>query len=232
MINFQSYFSSSAGNLYTCSDGETKIIIDLGVTFKQAQKALSFRMSEYSAAFGLHLHADHCKGIPEALKHAMNCFVLEETADHLNISGHGVRIIKPLEQIYIGSLRVLPFPLKHDVPNVGLLIESRHGGKMVYINDTNYCEYTFKDITIVAVCCNYDTGILADSEADPSLKDRILRNHFSLANVKDFLKACDLSRCQQIYLIHLSAGHSDAARFKKEIEQLTGIPTTIAEDGP
>jgi len=230
MINFQSYFSSSAGNLYTCSDGDTKIIIDLGVTFKSAQKTLSFRMSEYSAAFGLHLHADHCKGIPEALKHAMNCFVLEETADHLNISGHGVRIIKPLEQIYIGSLRVLPFPLKHDVPNVGLLIESRRGGKLVYINDTNYCRYKFRGLNVIAVGCNYAADILMASSLPSAHKKRVMRSHFSLENVKEFLKANDLSRCREIHLLHLSAGNSDAGRFKREIEQLTGVPVKVCDE--
>jgi len=228
MINFQSYFSSSAGNLYTCSDGDTKIIIDLGVTFKQAQKALSFRMSEYAAAISCHGHFDHCKGVPEAIKKGMDCYVLPETADHLKISGRRVKIIEPLKQFEIGGFKILPFPLEHDVPNVGLLIESRRGGKLVYINDTNYCRYKFRGLNVIAVGCNYAADILMASSLPSAHKKRVMRSHFSLENVKEFLKANDLSRCREIHLLHLSAGNSDAGRFKREIEGLAGIPTTIA----
>ena len=228
MINFQSYFSSSAGNLYTCSDGDTKIIIDLGDTFKQAQKALSFRMSEYAAAISCHGHFDHCKGVPEAIKKGMDCYVLPETADHLKISGRRVKIIEPLKQFEIGGFKILPFPLEHDVPNVGLLIESRRGGKLVYVNDTNYCRYKFRGLNVIAVGCNYAADILMASSLPSAHKKRVMRSHFSLENVKEFLKANDLSRCREIHLLHLSAGNSDAGRFKREIEGLAGIPTYIA----
>jgi len=230
MINFRSYFSSSAGNLCTCSDGDTEIIIDLGVTFKRAQKALSFRMSGYSAAFGLHLHADHCRGIPEAIKKGMDCYVLPETADHLKISGRRVKIIEPFKQIKIGGFKILPFPLEHDVPNVGLLIESRRGGKLVYINDTNYCRYKFRGLNVIAVGCNYAADILMASSLPSAHKKRVMRSHFSLENVKEFLKANDLSRCREIHLLHLSAGNSDAGRFKREIEQLTGVPVKVCDE--
>ena len=56
----------------------------------------------------------------------------------------------------------------------------------------------------------------------PALKKRILKSHFSLENVKEFLKANDLSRVQEIWLLHLSDGNSDAERFKREIQELTG----------
>lgn len=56
MIEFKSYFSSSAGNLHTCSDGHTEIIIDFGVSFKQAQKALNYRISDACGCIITHRH--------------------------------------------------------------------------------------------------------------------------------------------------------------------------------
>lgn len=228
MLTFKSYYSSSAGNLYTCSDKETHIIIDLGVPYKKAQKALSYRMGDYSCALIGHRHLDHCKGVTEAISRAMDCYIIKDTKEHLGISGHRVHVMKPLKQFNIGSFKILPFPLEHDVPNVGFLVESKNGGKLVYINDTNYCRYKFKNLTNIAVCCNYDTEILRKLNINPSLKNRILRSHFSLENVKTFLRVNDLSRVVEIHLLHLSSRNSDAGRFKKEIEGLAGIPTIIA----
>ena len=45
---------------------------------------------------------------------------------------------------------------------------------------------------------------------------------------KELLKANDLSKVQQIWLLHLSDGNSDEKRFKREIQELTGKPTFIA----
>lgn len=55
----------------------------------------------------------------------------------------------------------------------------------------------------------------------------LLKSHFSLENIKKFLLANGLSRVQEIWLLHLSDGNSDAERFKREIQSLTGKPTYI-----
>ena len=55
-----------------------------------------------------------------------------------------------------------------------------------------------------------------------------MTSHFSLENVKDFLRANDLSRVQEVWLLHLSDGNSDAERFKKEIMEVVGRPVYIA----
>ena len=51
---------------------------------------------------------------------------------------------------------------------------------------------------------------------------RVIDTHFALEDVKEFLKANDLSKVKEIYLIHLSDGNSDAEQFKREIQELTG----------
>ncbi len=60
------------------------------------------------------------------------------------------------------------------------------------------------------------------------LKNRIIQSHFSLENVKKFLQANDLSQVREIWLIHLSDDNSDADRFKREIQELTGKPVYVA----
>ncbi|MCP7855473.1 hypothetical protein JKR18_02825, partial [Listeria monocytogenes] len=58
----------------------------------------------------------------------------------------------------------------------------------------------------------------------PVQKKRVLQSHFSLENVKDFLKANDLSHLREIHLLHISEKNGDPERFKNEIQAMTGIP--------
>jgi len=81
--------------------------------------------------------------------------------------------------------------------------------------------------------CNFATDILKENVANGivtvSLKDRIISSHFSLENVKDFLRANDLSKVEEIWLLHLSNDNSDEERFKEEIQKLTGKLVFIAD---
>ena len=52
-----------------------------------------------------------------------------------------------------------------------------------------------------------------------------------LATFKDILKANDISKVNNIVLIHLSDDNSDAARFEKEIRDLTGKNVHVADEG-
>ncbi|RUR99291.1 hypothetical protein EFW58_01556 [Bacillus velezensis] len=64
---------------------------------------------------------------------------------------------------------------------------------------------------------NIESGITA-----PAMKKRLLQSHFSLENVKKFLMANDLSKVQEIWLLHLSESNSDEKIFKEDIMKLTG----------
>jgi len=155
------------------------------------------------------------------------------TAEALGISGHRLNIIKAKQQIRIGTWAILPFETQHDaVEPLGFLLANQDGEKCLYLSDTMYCKYRFHGLTHVAIECNYSLDILkrnVEAGAVPKeLKSRILKSHFSLENVKEFLRANDLSKVQEIWLIHLSDNNSDAQRFKREIRSLTGKPIYIA----
>ncbi|MDT3426106.1 phosphoribosyl 1,2-cyclic phosphodiesterase [Paenibacillus forsythiae] len=81
--------------------------------------------------------------------------------------------------------------------------------------------------------CNYSQEIVnrrvLAGELHPAQKKRLLRSHFSLEHVKDFLKANDTRGVEEIWLLHLSDGNSDAALFKREIQELTGAVVRVAE---
>ena len=155
------------------------------------------------------------------------------TAEALGISGHRINVIKTKQQFRIGTWTILPFETQHDAAEpLGFLLANQDGDKMLYATDTYYIRYRFQGLTHIAVECNYSLDILrANVEAglvEPALKSRILKSHFSLENVKEFLKANDLSKVEEIWLLHLSDSNSDAKRFKREIQELTGKMVFVA----
>src|SRR5690606_20594303 len=123
---------------------------------------------------------------------------------------------------------------QHDAQEpLGFLLHSRASNeRLLYATDTYYIRYKFPGLTHIMVECNYAADILYENVkrgAVPEvLKNRLLTSHFSLENVKEFLKANDLSRVQEIWLLHLSDGNSDEERFKREVQALTGKPTYVA----
>jgi len=176
---------------------------------------------------------DHSKAVKDIMRAGIDCYMGRGTAEALGLSGHRLHIIKARQQFRIGTWKILPFETQHDAQEpLGFLLANRDGDKLLYATDTFYIRYRFQGLTHIAVECNYSLDILrANVEAgmvEPALKSRILKSHFSLENVKKFLLANDLGKVQEIWLLHLSDGNSDEARFKREIQELTGKMVFIA----
>lgn len=229
MIDIKVLASSSAGNAIQISDGKTRLLLDAGLPFPEIKRRLNFETASLSGALITHSHADHSRAVRDMLKAGIDCYVSESCAQELGLKGHRVHIIKPLiETFEIGSWLIKGFPVVHDVENYGFLLVSGFE-RAVYITDTSYSAFTFPGTTHFLIECNYSKYTLAP-DLDPAVKRRLYRNHFSLENVKKFLAANDLSLVREIWLLHLSAGNSDASMFKAEVEKLTGKPVYIAEE--
>jgi len=163
----------------------------------------------------------------------IDCYMSRGTAEALGLSGHRINIIKAKQQFRIGTWVILPFETQHDAAEpLGFLLANQDGDKLLYVTDTCYVKYRFQGLTHILIEANYSLDILRPNvEAglvEPVLKSRILKSHFSLENVKKFLQANDLSKVQEIWLLHLSEQNSCAKRFKEEVQKITGKPTYIA----
>ena len=172
-------------------------------------------------------YADHSKAVKDIMRVGIDCYISAGTVEALGLSGHRLNIIKAKQQFRIGTWTALPFDTQHDAAEpLGFLLANQAGDKLLYATDTYYIRYKFHGLTHIMVECNYSLDILkrnVDAGAVPKeLKSRILKSHFSLENVKRFLQANDLSKVQEIWLLHLSDNNSNAERFKREIQELTG----------
>ncbi|MEJ8547153.1 MBL fold metallo-hydrolase [Brevibacillus borstelensis] len=234
MIEIKPLGSSSAGNAYHITDGCTALLLEAGIRYKDIQRALDFQVSSIAGCLISHEHGDHGKATTDVMKAGINVYTSQGTLEALGLSGHRTKPIRAKQQFRIGTWSILPFDVQHDVAEpLGFLLANQTGEKLMFATDTYYIRYRFQGLTHIMVECNYSLQLLNENIAAgrvPSvMKKRLLRSHFSLENVKDFLLANDLSQVQEIWLLHLSDNNSDEAFFKREIQELTGKPVFVAE---
>ncbi|MFS0776226.1 MBL fold metallo-hydrolase [Neobacillus sp. 3P2-tot-E-2] len=227
MIEIKALASSSKGNCYHITDGSTPLLLECGISYKYIQRGLNFQMSSIAGCLVTHEHNDHVKAIREVMKAGIDVYASKGTFETLSITNHRMKPVKAREQFQIGTWTILPFEVEHDVSEpIGFLLANHQGEKLLFATDTYYIRYKFKGLTHIMVECNYSMDILnqnvADGYIDKGRKKRLMRSHFSLENVKDFLNANDLTKVQEIWLLHLSDTNSNADLFKREVQELTG----------
>ncbi|MBT9134672.1 MAG: putative metallo-hydrolase YycJ [Firmicutes bacterium] len=232
MLRFQSYASGSSGNLYTVSDGQTKLLIECGIPLAKIRRALKFRVHEIAGCFVSHGHQDHFKAAGDLVRAGMDIYALNDTIAAGGLIGHRVHAVKALVEVQVGTFKVLPFDVQHDVPTLGFLFTSTvTGEKLLYFTDTYYVKYLATGLTIIAAECNYDKGTLqrnvAAGHVSSEVATRLMKSHMSLECLLDMLRANDLSQVRQIYLLHLSETNSDERRYKEAVQELTGAEVYV-----
>lgn len=230
---FQTIASGSTGNCYLVSDGDSQLMIECGV-IKKVLMQRGVVVSDLDGCLITHSHSDHSKGVDYLLKSGVDCYMSQGTASELDCSGHRVHIVKSLKPFEVAGWKVLPFDTMHDTKEpLGFLVQSPSGSKLLFATDTGCVKYRFEGLNTIAIECNYDADIVSQAVEEggtsPFVAKRLYSSHMGLQTAKRMLLANDLSAVREIHLLHLSDGHSDAARFKKEIAAITGKPVYIAD---
>ncbi|MFC4102878.1 MBL fold metallo-hydrolase [Paenibacillus xanthanilyticus] len=238
MIKITPIGSSSAGNAYHVTDGQTDLLLEAGVRYKDMQRALNYKMSGIAGCLITHEHGDHVKYASDVMRAGIDVFCSKGTAAAAGLEGHRVAQIAAGTTFTIDTWTILPFRVEHDVEEpLGFLMANKAGEKMLFATDTYYVRYRFNGLTHIMIECNYSEVIVerniqsAPEELRPQLisrSRRLLRSHFSLENVKGFFQKNDMSRVQEIWLLHLSDANSDEEMFKREIQGLTGAIVRVA----
>jgi phosphoribosyl 1,2-cyclic phosphodiesterase len=230
--------SNSAGNAYILesSSGEV-LLIECGVRFELIKKALGFDLRCVAGCILTHEHGDHAKAVNDILSGGINVWSSAGTHRALATDKHHrSRITASDHKFNVGSFKVISFEVKHDVAEpLGYLIYHSECGTVLFLTDSYYCEYVFTGLNNIIIEANYCQQILdrrlQDGASPKILRDRVITSHMSLDTCKRTLKAYDLSQVNNIVLIHLSDGNSDAVRFQREVQEATGKTVHVADAG-
>lgn len=240
MINITALASGSGGNCYKIDNGSSSLLIEAGLPIKKIKKGLNYKLSEIDGVLITHEHKDHSKAVEDLCRVGINCYMSPGTAEVLKIDNHRIKLIKPhskeLNKSHkkIGNWVVKGFHVVHDAEEpLGFLIWNKETkDKLAYITDTMYSKARFKGLNYLMVEANYSKDILdkniKNGRVPAVQKKRLLKNHMALETVKDMLKANDLSQLKEIWLLHLSDRNSNAEIFKKEVQEIAGVPVYVA----
>ncbi len=228
--------SSSKGNSYLFQGKDESLVIEAGCKVKGIKQALDFNLAPLRGVLVSHSHLDHSRYAPEFAENGIKVHALPETLAVMDIAKHHNSVpVKTGMAFWIGGFHVLAFNVVHDVPTLGYLVKHHESGKFCFLTDTHYSEYKFNGLNNIIIEANYSEKIiqqrLEQGSIDHAYYRRVAQSHMSLETAMRFFMANDLSAVNNIVLIHLSDGNSDAPMFHREVTALTGKAVHIADKG-
>lgn len=234
MISVYSHGSSSKGNCYVLEKSGSRLMVECGLQWDVILKSIKFNTVGVDGILCSHEHMDHAKGLNSAILSGVDVYTSKGTADALGLCGHRLHYIKSKESFSVGPWIVLPFDTVHDAEEPLCFLITNGNDRLLFLTDTSFCKYQFPGITQLMIECNYSDDLLDQNVKSGSVgssrRKRLIESHMSLKRVKDFLFAADTSNLQEIHLIHLSNDNSDEIIFKREIQELTGVPVYVCEE--
>jgi len=220
--------SGSSGNAYFVSDGKTPLLLEAGIPFRLIQQGLNFEVSRLAGCLISHEHQDHAKAAHEIMRAGIDCYMSKGTAEALRLQGHRLHIIEALTQFHIGTWAIKPFQLHHSAAEpLGFLMANQSHEKLLFATDTAYIAHRFEGLTHLMIEANYSLPLLKDNTPSSDLRRSILQDHMSLETLVGMLRANDLSKVEEIHLLHLSGNNSDADMFKRKVQEITGKPVYL-----
>ena len=233
MLKIQCFHSSSKGNLYSISDGNTTIMLECGVDFKTIQKCFDFKLSVVAACLITHEHKDHAKSWEKVAQY-MPVYMLKDTAEALGAKGYNIKHYTPREALMIGDFSIMPLNAYHDAPCCSFSIsniETRE--RVLFVTDTAILQEYPYNVSYALIECNYQLEIINEEvdlgRLNSAGRNRIISSHMGLDTTVKMLQSLNPATLKEIYILHLSGRHTDAAHVKKTIEQAVGKPVHIAE---
>jgi phosphoribosyl 1,2-cyclic phosphodiesterase len=128
---------------------------------------------------------------------------------------------------------IFPFSLNHNTDEpLGFVIQA-DGEFLFFAPDTAYITQQFSlPFSIIALECSYDKLILekrvALGDINESLAKRLLTSHQEKQVAMDYIeKYCELSKCREIQLLHMSSDNIDREQTRQEFEDRFFIKTII-----
>ena len=216
--NFECLCTGSTGNCYLLKVGSSLVVLDAGGDFKKLTSSVNLNDVEF--AYISHEHQDHSKNLKNLILRGVKCLdgiTNQETIKNQINAKNG------------GFLQVLRVPIKHGKCNNSALIIKSEEELILYATDFNRCEYDLSKFkfTRVIVECNYIESMVVGVE-DIKVK-RQINTHMGLEGLQIFLDKLDLSKCQEIDLIHMSQGYGNPILMGSTIYSKYRIKTGVCK---
>lgn len=220
---FQSLASSSSGNAYLVSDGQTNILIECGLSHKKLQQACGFKLTSLDAVLISHEHKDHSQCVDKLLASGIPVYLSQGTARALELPEKLLDMATEMiagEQFTVGTMVIKPFSTFHDAQEpMGFVMQSQVDWDVfAFATDTVNLPYNFPGVNILALEANFQQDILDRSERMPEkTKKRVSNTHMEIDKLCECLRCMDLRSCRELWLLHLSSAMSHEGQFVNKV---------------
>ena len=227
--------SNSAGNSYALDAGGEILLLEAGCKMPEVKKAINYRLNDVVGCVVSHAHGDHAKYAVEYAKFGVKVYCNEDIASKKQFPYDSSSVVRDGITKKIGSFRVTPFDVAHDVPCLGFLIKLPNGSILMFVTDTYKVPMNITGIDHYLIEANYSDALLKqnvwDGKINRAQADRIMLSHMSLDYTVKYLSDCGARNARTVTLCHLSERNSDPAQFKSAVESALGVPCNIARKG-
>ena len=206
--------SGSKGNTSYIEVGNTRFLIDIGITYRHLLERLEEigkSIDDIDALLITHTHSDHIKGLKVFVKHNnIPVYIREEMYKELKEILPKEKIELYSDKMHLKDATIDLVHTSHDAPgSVGFLI-SNTSSSLVYITDTGYINEKYYDLLsnreIYYIESNHDEQMLLTGPYPHYLKQRILsdKGHLSNGATASYLEKFIGSNTKYIILAHIS----------------------------
>ncbi|MDD5503321.1 MAG: MBL fold metallo-hydrolase [Candidatus Thermoplasmatota archaeon] len=218
-MKFIQHYSGSEANLYeiVAANGK-RLLIECGCVWRKLQKTLQFNLSGIEGCLVSHSHKDHCKAVRDVAKAGIDVYCSHGTFDALGLDSiRRIGVVPENTLIRLKSFEVLTFATNHDCEgSLGFVVREKATNEfLLFATDTSHITQQFMyPFSIIALECSYDRNMLQErvdkGTINETLAKRLLTSHMEIQNsVKYIADFCDLSKCVEIHLLHLSGENID-----------------------
>lgn len=217
--------SSSAGNSMAVWSHGDCLLLEAGIPIDKIRQAVN-GFSHVECCLVTHEHEDHSSSVARMIKAGVDVYMSDGTRGALGTQY--AKVLKQDQMTTIGRWIIVPFRTAHDAAQPFGYYISDGQDNLLFATDTYWIPYTFGNITIMAIECNYQSELLKTNVANgivhPVQAKRILRSHMSLDHLVDFLAQQDLKAVREIWLLHMSSNNINPDEAVKTIQAATGKP--------
>lgn len=232
--------TSSKGNCSVIENGDNHLlIIDAGLPYKKVDKEIGYRLHESDALLISHSHGDHTSHINDFLSVNINTFLGAETASALDLGRYTrhIRHIAVNKQISVDGFEIVPLEMCHTNSDGTpcecfgfLILDKSTSEKMLWVSDTQYIKNKFPPLEYYCIECNFfESGDYFDDieYIEKTVEMRRVQSHMSFESAVKFMSMQDLSKCKEIWLLHMSSRltekerKSTQAKFKRQISKIS-----------
>jgi phosphoribosyl 1,2-cyclic phosphodiesterase len=229
-LGFTLLGSGSSGNATLLSDGETHVLLDIGLSGRETARRLrecGIEPDRVAAIVVSHEHGDHCRGVAPFSKDLdIPVFVTEATlaAAEMKIDPCRIRRIESGAGFEVCGMAFTPFAVPHDAADPVAFCIEKDGVKLAVVLDlgflTNLVIERLRGCDAVVIESNHDVNMLKVGPYPWALKQRVMsrRGHLSNDSVAEFLANGFDGKARDVVLAHLSKKNNlpDLARLSAQ----------------